>query len=374
MPRIHRQPEAFAILALAAVLVFVFPAALDGFRLNLMGKYMAYGFVALGIVLTWGYGGVLSLGQGIFFGMGGYMMAMFLKLEASAPELPDFMVWSSVEALPWWWQPFHSLPVTLAAILVLPAVSAYLFSYAIFRKRVGGVYFAIVTLSLAMTLTVVIVGQQGATGGANGITDFRTLLGLDILSESSKRVLYRIEALVLAAAMLAAWALTRTRYGKVLIAIRDREDRVRFSGYNTAHYKAFVFTVAAVLSSIGGAFYSLQVGLIAPGVAGVVASIEMVIYAAVGGRVSVPGAVIGALLIGFLKSWLSETFPEIWLYFLGAIFILVVVAMPEGLAGVLARITRRRSPAAPAQTGGPSAARVPPEHVGAEGAMAGGAR
>lgn len=364
MTRIHRDPEMLAVLALLAVLLVGFPLALDGFRLNLMSKYMAYAFVAIGIVLTWGYGGVLSLGQGIFFGMGGYLMAMFLKLEASAPQLPDFMVWSSVEALPWWWQPFHSLPVTIAALLVLPAATAYLFSYLIFRKRVGGVYFAIVTLSLAMTATVICVGQQGDTGGANGITDFHTLLGMDILGDRAKRILYFVETLFLGAAMLAAWALTHTRYGKILIAIRDREDRVRFSGYDTAHYKAFAFTVAAVLSSIGGAFYSLQVGLIAPGVVGVVASIEMVIYAAVGGRLSVPGAVVGALLIGFLKSWLSETFPEIWLYFLGSVFILVVVVMPQGLAGLIARAARARAQASAGEAA---------EAVVVERAAAGGA-
>jgi urea transport system permease protein len=266
--------------------------------------------------------------------MGGYLMAMFLKLEASAPDLPDFMVWSSVETLPLWWTPFRSLGWTVLGIIVLPAVTAYLFSYAIFRRRVSGVYFAIVTLSLALTLTVVVVGQQGDTGGANGITDFRTVLGMDILSDESLRVLYFIEVGFLAIAMFLALTLVRTRFGKILIAIRDREDRVRFSGYDTAHMKAFVFACGAVLASVGGSFFTLQVGLISPSVIGVVASVEMVIYAAVGGRLSIPGAVVGALLIGFLKSYLSETFPEAWLYFLGAVFILVVWVMPNGLAGL----------------------------------------
>ncbi len=338
-----RQPEAIAIVLVLAVLLVVFPLVLDGFRLNLMGKYLAFAFVAVGVVLTWGYGGILSLGQGIFFGMGGYMMAMFLKLEASTPELPDFMVWSSVESLPLMWLPFHSLTVTILTLLISPALFAYGLSYAVFRKRVGGVYFAIVTLALAMTMTVISVGQQGQTGGANGITDFKTMLGWDILSHHSKLIIYIAEVLMLAVVMVLSSFIVQSRFGKVLIAIRDREDRVRFSGYDTAHYKAFIFTVAAVFSSIGGAFYCLQVGLIAPGVVGVVASIEMVIYAAVGGRLSIPGAVLGAVLIGFLKSYLSENFPEIWLYFLGAIFILVVVAMPNGLAGVLGRFTRERS-------------------------------
>lgn len=322
-------------LVLIGLLVVVLPLTLDPFRLNLMGKYLAFAFVAIGIVLTWGYGGILSLGQGVFFGLGGYMMAMFLKLEASAPELPDFMVWSSVEYLPTWWIPFKSLGLTVLGILVIPAALAYLFSYAIFRRRVSGVYFAIVTLSLALTLTVVVVGQQGDTGGANGITNFRTLLGMDIIADNSLRILYFIEVAILAVVMMLSLALVRSRFGKILIAIRDREDRVRFSGYDTAHMKAFVFACGAVLASIGGAFFTLQVGLIAPSVIGVVASVEMVIYAAVGGRLSVPGAVVGAVLIGFLKSYLSEAFPEGWLYFLGTVFILVVWAMPYGLAGLM---------------------------------------
>lgn len=337
----HRVGFASA-LALLALLAIAFPLLLDPFRLNLIGKYLALAFVAIGIVLTWGYGGILSLGQGVFFGVGGYLMAMFLKLEASAPELPDFMVWSSVETLPLWWTPFRSLGWTVLGILILPAVIAYLFSYAIFRRRVSGVYFAIVTLSLALTLTVVVVGQQGDTGGANGITDFRTVLGMDILSDESLRVLYFIEVACLAVAMFLALALVRTRFGKILIAIRDREDRVRFSGYDTAHMKAFVFACGAVLASVGGAFFTLQVGLISPSVIGVVASVEMVIYAAVGGRLSIPGAVVGALLIGFLKSYLSETFPEAWLYCLGAVFILVVWVMPNGLAGLKGQWQSRR--------------------------------
>lgn len=330
----HKRSVVSSVV-LIGLLVVVLPFALDAFRLNLMGKYLAFAFVAIGIVLTWGYGGILSLGQGVFFGLGGYMMAMFLKLEASAPELPDFMVWSSVEHLPTWWIPFKSLGLTVLGILVIPTALAYLFSYAIFRRRVSGVYFAIVTLSLALTLTVVVVGQQGDTGGANGITDFRTLLGMDITSDHSLRLLYFIEVAILSIVMMLSLVVVRSRFGKILIAIRDREDRVRFSGYDTAHMKAFVFACGAVLASIGGAFFTLQVGLIAPSVIGVVASVEMVIYAAVGGRLSVPGAVVGALVIGFLKSYLSEAFPEGWLYFLGAVFILVVWVMPNGLAGLL---------------------------------------
>ena len=335
--------ERVAHAAIALLLLVVQPATLEPFWIGAVGKYLSFAFVAVGIVLAWGYCGILSLGQGIFFGVGGYAMAMFLKIEASAPELPDFMVWSSVERLPDWWRPFQNLPFTIAAILLLPVVLAFPFSYAIFRKRVSGVYFAIVTISLALMLTVLIVGQQGETGGANGITDFRTLLGLDIIGDASKRVLYFVEVVLLLLVMGTASWLLHTRFGKLMIAVRDREDRVRFSGYDTAMIKAFVFSIAAVLSSIGGALFTLQVGLITPSLIGTVASVEMVIYAAIGGRLSVPGAVVGALLVGFMKSWLSEQFPETWLFFLGGMFVFVVAFMPNGLAGAARRVLRPQS-------------------------------
>ena len=339
MIRRETKTELAGYLGLAVLLFIILPLWLDPYRLNLVSKYLALAFVAVGIVLMWGYGGILSLGQGIFFGVGGYLMAMFLKLEASAPELPDFMIWSSVETLPTWWVPFQSFTITLLAIFIVPAAVAFIFSYAIFRKRVSGVYFAIVTLSLALTLSVWIVGQQGETGGFNGITNFSTLLGMDILEDESIIALYFIQLALLFVVMTTASLIVRTRLGKILIAIRDREDRVRFSGYDTAMVKAFIFTVAAVFASMGGALYTLQVGLIAPSVVGVMASVEMVIYAAVGGRMSVPGAVVGALIIGYARSYLSENFPESWLFFLGAVFILVVMIMPNGLAGAMNRMT-----------------------------------
>ena len=336
----QRNAEYCVHLSIAAALLLLLPAAVDAFWLGAVGKYLAFAFVAVGIVLAWGYCGILSLGQGIFFGVGGYAMAMFLKLEASAPELPDFMVWSSVEQLPAWWKPFSSFPLTVAAVVLVPVVLAFPFSYAIFRKRVSGVYFAIVTLALALTLTVMIIGQQGETGGANGLTDFKTILGMDVTSDSSKRAIYFVEVGLLILVMAASAWLLHTRLGKIMIALRDREDRVRFSGYDAAMLKAFVFTISAVLASIGGALFTLQVGLISPSLVGTVASVEMVIYAAMGGRLSVPGAVIGAIAVGFMKSWLSEQFPELWLYFLGTAFIVVVAAMPNGLAGATQRLLK----------------------------------
>ncbi|MES2257935.1 MAG: urea ABC transporter permease subunit UrtC [Pseudomonadota bacterium] len=328
--------------AIGAALLML-PLALEPFWLGVAGKCLAFTFVAVGLVLAWGYCGILSLGQGIFFGLGGYAMAMCLKLEASAPALPDFMVWSSVEQLPLWWRPFGSAWLTLGAIVLLPVLAAFPFSYAVFRKRVSGVYFSIITLALALTCTVMIVGSQGETGGANGLTDFRTLLGFDILGDAGKQAIYLAEAGLLLLAMAGAGWLLHTRFGKLLIAVRDREDRVRFSGYDTAMLKAFVFTLAAVLSSVGGALFTLQAGLISPSLVGTTASVEMVIYAAVGGRLSVGGAAAGALVIGLLKSVLSEQLPELWLFLLGGAFIGVVAFLPNGIAGALQGLQRRRS-------------------------------
>ena len=352
-----RALEFTGLIALAVLLVAV-PWTLDEFRQQLGAKYLCFAFPAVGLVLLWGYGGVLSLGQGLYFGMGSYFMAMFLKLEAAAQtntgsalsqfygsSLPDFMVWNSVEVLPWWWRPFHSLPFTLAAIVVVPPLFAFLLAYANFRKRVGGVYFSIITLALAAIASIVIIGQQGYTGGVNGITDFKTFLGIDILSGGVKRLLYFVTVVALFAAVFAARFVLASRTGRILVAIRDREDRVRFSGYNPATFKAFAFAAAALLASIGGALFALQEGLASPSLVGIVPSIEMVIYAAVGGRLSLVGAVWGTLLVFSAKTFFSEHFPEVWLYLLGALFIGVVMFMPTGLAGVTERLrqTARRA-------------------------------
>lgn len=338
----------FALLTL--LLVVVLPLMLDGFRLGLVAKYLSFAFAAVGIVLSWGFGGILSLGQGIFFGLGSYSLAMFLKLEAAAiagsgsalsqfygSSLPDFMVWNSVEELPWWWVPFGSLPFALAMVLVLPAALAFALAYANFRKRVGGVYFAIVTLALASIAGIVIVGQQGYTGGINGITDFRTLAGFTIDGDGPKQLLYAIEVALLLASLLFGRWIVGSRFGRVLVAIRDREDRVRFSGYDPALFKAAIFSVAAVMTSIGGMLFTLHVGLASPSVIGIVASVEMVIFAAVGGRLSLIGAVYGALGAGAAKTYFSENFLEYWPYAIGGLFILIVMFLPTGLAGAVQR-------------------------------------
>ena len=337
------RSELAGLLLLSVLLLAVFPLALDGFRLNLVGKYLTYAFVALGLVLCWGYGGILSLGQGMFFGLGGYCMAMFLKLEASSPEataiqstpgIPDFMDWNQVTELPWFWVPFQSFGLTLLAILFVPTLFAFIIGSAMFKRRVSGVYFAIITQAIAAILTILIVGQQGYTGGINGITDLRTLLGWDIRTDGAKEILYFVNAILLIGCILVAQFVKRSKLGRILVAMRDKEDRVRFSGYSVANFKIFVFCLAAAFAAIGGAMFTLQVGFMSPSFVGIVPSIEMVIYAAVGGRLSLFGAVYGTLLVNWAKTSLSESFPELWLFGLGALFIAVVLAFPNGLAGL----------------------------------------
>ena len=351
---------AVGLLVLSLLLLVVFPLMFDSFRLNLVGKYLSYAFVAVGLVLCWGYGGILSLGQGVFFGLGGYCMAMFLKLEASdpistkiqsTPGIPDFMDWNQITQLPMMWQPFHSLPLTLIAVLAVPTLLAFIIGVAMFKRRVGDVYFSIVTQAIAAILSILIIGQQGLTGGVNGITDLKTMLGWDIRSDSAKLILYFVNAGLLLACVLFGRFILTSKLGRLLMAMRDKEERVRFSGYDVASFKVFVFCVAAAFSAIGGAMFTLQVGFMSPSFVGIVPSIEMVIYAAVGGRMSLLGAVYGTLLVNFGKTYFSEAFPELWLFLMGGLFITVVMYFPNGIAGLyetqgkklLARL--RRSPA-----------------------------
>ena len=359
-----------SVLILALVIMVVFPLTMDIFRLNLVGKYLSYAFVAVGLVMLWGYGGILSLGQGVFFGLGGYMMAMFLKLEASdpittkiqsTPGIPDFMDWNQLTALPLWWEPFRHLPLALIAVVAVPMVLAFIISFAMFKRRVGGVYFAIITQAVALILTVLIVGQQGYTGGVNGITDLRTMLGWDIRDDSSKYILYFANcALLLAVILLCRW-IQMSKLGTLLLAMRDKEDRVRFSGYDVAMFKVFVFVLAAGISAVGGAMFTLQVGFMSPSLVGIVPSIEMVILAAVGGRMSLVGAVYGALLVNAGKTYFSEAAPDLWLFLMAALFISVVLVFPNGLAGLYEShvkpwLARRKAPKASTQNVEPPAA------------------
>ena len=340
---------AIGLVILAVLMLLVMPMFLDVFRLNLMGKYLTFAFVAVGLVLCWGHGGILSLGQGIFFGIGGYCMAMFLKLEASdmqstaaqtTPGIPDFMDWNQITSLPSFWEPFHSFSFTLFAIIVIPILLAFIIGFAMFTRRVGDVYFSIIMQAIVAILTILIIGQQGLTGGINGITDLKTLHGWDIRTDEAKYVLYYINALLLIAVIMISRFVLSSKLGRLLSAMRDKEERVRFSGYDVAMYKIFIFCFAAAVSAIGGAMFTLQVGFMSPTIIGIVPSIEMVILAAVGGRLSLIGAVYGAVLVNLGKTYFSEAFPELWLYLLGGLFICVVMFLPDGLAGVYEKYVR----------------------------------
>jgi len=342
-PMLGGKEGVIGLAVLAAIIFVVLPLSVDIFRLNLIGKYLTYAFVAVGLVMLWGHGGILSLGQGIFFGLGGYAMAMFLKLEASdplstkiqsTPGIPDFMDWNQLTALPWFWEPFKSLPFTIFAVLTIPALFAYIIGYAMFKRRVGGVYFSIITQAIALILSILIVGQQGYTGGVNGMTDLRTMLGWDIRTDSAKYILYFVNGLLLFGAIFLSKYIMSSKFGMLLLAMRDKEERVRFSGYDVSNFKIFIFCLAAMMSAVGGAMFTLQVGFMSPSFVGIVPSIEMVIFCAVGGRASLVGAVYGTLLVNYGKTVFSETYPELWLFLMGGLFISVVMFFPNGLAGI----------------------------------------
>ncbi|HYQ27672.1 MAG TPA: urea ABC transporter permease subunit UrtC, partial [Polyangiaceae bacterium] len=338
--------DLIGVIVLAAIILVLFPAVFSIFRLNLIGKYLTYAFVGVSLVLLWGNGGILSLGQGVFFGLGGYCMAMFLKLEASdpistkiqtTPGIPDFMDWNQITRLPLFWMPFKSLTFTILAIILVPAFFSFIIGVAMFKRRVGGVYFAIITQAVALILSVLIVGQQGLTGGINGITDLKTMHGWDIRSDSAKYILYYVNgALLIGCVILTRWVLS-TKFGMLLLALREKEDRVRFSGYDVANFKTLAFCLSAVMCAIGGAMFTLQVGFMSPSFVGITPSIEMVIYTAVGGRMSVIGAVFGTLLVNFAKTFFSEQYPDLWLFLMGGTFIGVVMLFPDGLAGLYER-------------------------------------
>ncbi|MGX7674802.1 urea ABC transporter permease subunit UrtC [Plantactinospora sp. DSM 117369] len=348
-------------VAVGLLLVLVAPAVLSPFRLDLLGKYLCYAIVAVGIGLAWGRGGMLTLGQGVFFGLGGYAMGMHLKLREAGPGgLPDFMVWSGVESLPALWRPFANPVFALAMVVVLPVTVAVLLGLLVFRQRVRGAYFAVLSQALAAAFVILLVGQQGLTGGTNGLTNFQMFYGLDLYQPGDKRILYLVVVAVLGAMFLLAWQLSRSRFGQLLVAVRDGEDRVRFLGYEPAVVKTIAFAVSAGMAGIAGALFVPMVGLLSPANLGIVASLELLIGVAIGGRFSLAGAVGGALLVNYAKTIFSEESADNWVYLQGAMFVVVMLWAPRGLAGLTADIRaavrhrRRRPPravAAPVASG-----------------------
>jgi len=327
------------IAVLAVALLLVAPAALSDFRLNNLGKYCCWAIAAVGIGLAWGRGGMLVLGQGVFFGLGGYAMAMHLKLDAAGPgNVPDFMALYGDGTMPGWWEPFRSGPFTLAVILLLPAAVAALLGYAIFKRRVRGAYFAILNQALAVVFATLLVATINETGGFNGLSSFSTFFGYNLYDPVNKRMLYSIAAGLLIACLVIVWHLNRSRFGELLVATRDAEERVRFLGYDPANIKLVAYVAAAVMASIGGAMFAPIAGIISPSDVGASASIMLIAGVALGGRASLLGPALGALAVGFGQSKLSESFPTQWSYFQGALFIVVILFIPAGLASLGPRV------------------------------------
>jgi urea transport system permease protein len=360
-----RTREAIALAVAAVLLVVVLPLcnrlpaesplAVSDFTLNLFGKFLAYAILALGIDLVWGYAGVLSLGHGVFFGLGAYAMGMHLMLEIGAQGvyqsvLPDFMVWNRVTELPLFWRPFASGAFTAVAVVVVPALFALVFGYLAFRSRIRGVYFSIITQALAYSAWLVFNRNEMNLGGTNGLAGFKTVFGFPLNAASTQRGLYVVTALALVAAYVACRWITGSRAGKVLVAIRDSETRVLFSGYSPARFKLFVFVVSAVLAGVAGALYVPQVGIITPAKIGVLPSIEMVVWVAAGGRGTLLGAIVGAVGVNWMQSWLTTSYPDLWLLFLGALFMGVVLFFPDGLVGAGGRLAARLRSAGGART------------------------
>lgn len=325
------------VLAIALVMVLILPLMISGFRLGLIGRFLSLGIVALGIDLIWGYTGLLSLGHGIFFALGGYGFAMYLQLNTLEPgQLPEFFTLYGVSDLPWFWQPFYSFPVTLAAVVLIPSIVAGILGYLVFRNRIRGVYFSILTQAALVVFFNFFNGQQELINGTNGLkTDTAMLWGNQVGGDRMQFFFYVLSVVFLVLIYALCRWLTSGRFGRMLIAIRDDENRVRFSGYDPTGFKVVVFAVSGAIAGIAGALYTVQSGIVSPQYMDIAFSIEMVIWVAVGGRATLIGAILGALLVNLARSLLSEKFPEVWLFFQGALFLLVVTALPNGIVGWL---------------------------------------
>jgi urea transport system permease protein len=322
------------MLLFATVIPQLLYAIGQGFRVGLLGRFMALGIAALGIDLIWGYTGMLSLGHGIFFALGGYAFAMFLVMQLPEGKLPDFFSLNGVTELPFFWKPFASLPFTLLATILIPASIAAIVGYFIFRNRIRGVYFSILTQAALIVFYNLFTSQQKWINGTNGLkTDSAMFFGQVVSSIEIQWLFYLFSLVGLVGAYAICRWLTNGRFGRLLMAIRDDEPRVRFSGYDPTSFKVFVLAVSAALAGISGALYTVQSGIITPNAMDVSFSIEMIIWVAVGGRGTLIGAVLGALLVNFAKSILSEQFPAFWLFFQGALFLLVVTGLPDGIVG-----------------------------------------
>ncbi len=346
LPRwLKREPAGFLLAVILLVLIPVLnvTGALSDLSLNLLGRYLCFALAALGIGLIWGQTGILSLCQAVFFCLGGYCIGMHMLLVTGdqgvyGTSLPDFMVWTGVTELPWFWKPFGSFPLTVMLAVLVPVAAAFVFGFLAFRSRIRGVYFSIISQALALAMWLVFLRNETRLGGTNGLTDFKTLLGFPLRDPDTRLGLYLMTALVVVGAYFAARWLIASRFGKTLVAIRDSETRVRFTGIPVVRYKVFIFCVAALLAGLGGLLYVPQTGIITPGRMDVRASLEMVVWVAVGGRTTLMGPILGAVGVSLLYSWLTGTLPGMWLYVLGGLFIVVVLFLPGGITGAWASL------------------------------------
>ncbi|MCP3906458.1 MAG: urea ABC transporter permease subunit UrtC [Oceanicoccus sp.] len=318
---------------------------------SLLGKYLCFALLALALDLVWGYCGILSLGHGAFFALGGYAMGMYLMRQIGDrgvygnPDLPDFMVFLDWAEMPWYWQGFDSLSFALLMVVLAPGLLSFLFGWLAFRSRVTGVYLSIITQAMTYALLQAFYMNEFGFGGNNGLTDFKDIAGFSLLADGTAVGLFLISALSLVLAYIACRFITESKFGKVLIAIRDAESRTRFMGYRVEHYKLVVFVFSAVLAGIAGALFVPQVGIINPGEFSPIKSIEIVIWVALGGRGTLYGAVIGAFIVSYGKTFFTGAFPEIWLFMLGGLFVLTTMYLPNGVVGLFGRIKANKGEA-----------------------------
>ena len=319
------------------------PLHVSAYTVTLLGKYLCYALLALSLDLVWGYCGILSLGHGAFFALGGYAMGMYLMRQIGErgvyghPELPDFMVFLNWESLPWYWLGFDNFGFAMLMALIVPGLLAFAFGWLAFRSRVAGVYLSIMTQALTYALMLAFFRNEMGFGGNNGLTDFKDILGFDLQSDSTRVVLLLASLTLLTVGYLACRHIVGSKFGRVIVSVRDLEARTRFLGYRTEHYKVWLFVFSAILAASAGALYVPQVGIINPGEFSPLNSIEIVVWVAVGGRGTLYGAIIGALLVNYAKSRFTAWMPEAWLFALGALFVAVTVFLPQGLTGLLKR-------------------------------------
>jgi urea transport system permease protein len=316
------------------------PFHVPDYMMTLLGKYLCYALLALSVDLVWGYCGILSLGHGAFFALGGCAMGMYLMRQIGTrgvygnPDLPDFMVFLNWKQMPWYWQGFESFPFAMLMVLLAPALLAFIFGWFTFRSRVTGVYLSIITQAMTYALLLAFFRNDMGFGGNNGLTDFKDILGIPVQAKTTRAALFFCSALALAMCFIAARKIVSSKLGRILVSIRDAESRTRFLGYRVEHYKLFVFVVSAMMAGIAGALYVPQVGIINPSEFSPENSIETVIWAAFGGRGTLWGAALGAIVINAAKSWFTGLMPDAWLFMLGGLFIFVTLFMPRGLAGL----------------------------------------